>query len=107
MLLSKCARVREEPDLSKTIYVGNLAVATTEQALRELFQPFGLVKSMHVAMDIDTGRARGFATVVMDDDAAAGKAIRELDGREVDGQALRVGERHNRQDGSGGRGYGR
>ena len=98
---------REDLPLSKTIYVGNLAVLVTEGDLRSLFQPHGGVHSVYLATDIDTGRARGYAMVEMIDDGGASTAIRALDGTELGGQALRVSARHDRQDGSGGRGYGR
>ena len=84
----------------KKIYVGNLAWATTEANLRDLFGAFGTVHSAAVVTDRETGRSRGFGFIEMDP-ADADKAIAELDGRDQDGRALRVNEAQPRERGSG------
>jgi len=38
---------------------------TTEAELNDLFKPFGQVTRVHLVMDRETGRARGFAFVEM------------------------------------------
>jgi len=89
----------------KIIYVGNLPWSTDEAALRDIFSPLGEVLSAAVISDRETGRSRGFGFIEMND-ADADKAIAELNGREVDGRALRVNEareRPNRFGGGGGR----
>ena len=45
--------------MSKRIYVGNLPFSATEDEVRELFEPFGAVESVHLVTDRDTGRPRG------------------------------------------------
>jgi len=82
----------------KKIYVGNLSWNTTEDSLREHFAAVGTVHSVSVITDRDTGRSRGFAFVEMDDEGAA-RAIKELDGGELDSRALRVNEAQERQRG--------
>lgn len=57
------------------IDVGNLPLSITEHALRALFVPSGVVERVHVVMDRETGRARGFGFVEMIDDGAARAAI--------------------------------
>ena len=89
----------------KKIYVGNLSFDSTEASLRAAFAQFGTVHSAAVVNDRETGRSRGFGFVEMDDDAAA-KAIRGLDGRELDGRALRVNEAQDKPRGGGGGGGG-
>jgi RNA recognition motif-containing protein len=76
----------------KNLFVGNMSFQTTESDLTELFKPFGQVSRVHVAMDRETGRARGFAFVEMPDDAEAAKAIAALDGKDVGGRNLKVSE---------------
>ena len=76
----------------KNVFVGNMNFQTTEAELRALFEPFGQVTRVHIAMDRETGRARGFAFVEMPNDAEATKAMSELDGKEVGGRALKVNE---------------
>jgi cold-inducible RNA-binding protein len=76
----------------KKLFVGNLNFQTTETDLRALFEPFGQITRVHIAMDRETGRPRGFAFVEVADDAAATKAMAALNGKEVGGRALRVNE---------------
>ncbi|HEU5284643.1 MAG TPA: RNA-binding protein, partial [Burkholderiales bacterium] len=44
----------------------------------------------------ETGRSRGFAFVEMATDDAAQQALRELDGADLDGRALRINEARER-----------
>src|SRR6267378_1215242 len=53
----------------KSLFVGNMSFQTSESELRELFAPFGQVTRVHMAMDRETGRARGFAFIEMPNDA--------------------------------------
>ncbi len=76
----------------KSLFVGNMNFQTTESDLRELFAPFGQVTRIHMAMDRETGRARGFAFVEMPNDAEATQAMTALDGKEVGGRNLKVNE---------------
>ena len=102
----------------KNLFVGNLSFQTTESELRGLFEPFGQVGRVHLAMDRETGRARGFGFVEMNNDDDAKKAIAALDGKELAGRKIKVNEarpkertgssQHNNRGGSGGnRGGGR
>jgi len=76
----------------KSLFVGNMSFQTTEGELRTLFEPFGQVTRVHMAMDRETGRARGFAFVEMPNDEEAAKAIAGLDGKEAGGRNLKVNE---------------
>jgi RNA recognition motif-containing protein len=75
----------------KKIYVGNLSWDATDASLRDAFSAFGDVESASVVTDRETGRSRGFGFVEMDG-PDADKAIRELDGRDFAGRAMRVSE---------------
>lgn len=86
----------------KNVFVGNMNFQTTESELRALFEPFGQVTRVHIAMDRETGRARGFAFVEMPNDAEATKAMQGLDGKEVGGRALKVNEARPKAAGGGG-----
>ena len=89
----------------KNLFVGNMSFQTSESELRALFEPFGQVTRVHIAMDRETGRARGFAFVEMNNDDEAAKAIASLDGKEVGGRNLKVNEARPKGEG-GGRGPG-
>lgn len=88
----------------KNIYVGNMNFQTSEADLRALFEPFGPVTRVHIAMDRETGRPRGFAFVEMANDEDAAKAIAGLDGKEVAGRNIKVNEARPKTGGGGGRG---
>jgi cold-inducible RNA-binding protein len=88
----------------KSLFVGNMSFQTTESDLRELFAPFGQVTRVHMAMDRETGRARGFAFVEMPNDEEAAKAMAGLDGKELGGRNLKVNEARPKGEGGGPRG---
>jgi RNA recognition motif-containing protein len=72
------------------IYVSNLSFNVHDEDLKSYFADYGEVASAKVINDKETGRSRGFGFVEMPDDAAAQKAIAELDGATVDGRAIKV-----------------
>ena len=88
----------------KNVFVGNMNFQTTESDLRALFEAFGQVTRVHIAMDRETGRARGFAFVEMPNDEEAAKAMSGLDGKEVGGRALKVNEARPKGASGGGGG---
>jgi cold-inducible RNA-binding protein len=88
----------------KSLFVGNMSFQTTEGELRELFTPFGQVTRVHMAMDRETGRARGFAFVEMPNDEEAAKAMAGLDGKELGGRNLKVNEARPKGEGGPPRG---
>jgi cold-inducible RNA-binding protein len=98
--------------MAKKLYVGNLSYSTTEANLSEFFAQAGEVASVNLITDRVTGRSRGFAFVEMAEESAAQQAIAELNGKELDGRALKVAEARPRRDrrdswGGGGGGGGR
>ena len=78
--------------MAKKIFVGNLSFQTTETDLSNMFGEIGQVESVQIITDRDTGRSKGFGFVQMADDAAAEKAIAQLNGKEVGGRNLTVNE---------------
>lgn len=93
------------------LYVGNLSFNTTNQDLNNLFGAVGTVESSNIIEDRETGRSRGFGFVEMSSQAEGEAAISELNGKEVDGRALKVNEAKPQGDrggsrGGGGGGYG-
>lgn len=90
-----------------TLYVGNLSPDATASDLRAMFSPFGEIGSLRVARD-RAGRARGFALVELDDEAAT-TAMDALKGAELKGRAMdvvveRASSGVKRYGGRGGRG---
>lgn len=60
------------------IYIANLDSAIDNESLKQLFAPYGQVRSAEVVKDVFIGVSRGFGYVEMDDDAAP-TAIERLD----------------------------
>jgi len=92
--------------MAKKLYVGNLSYDTTESGLRELFGELGEVASVNLITDRMSGRSKGFAFVEMAEYDAAQAAITQLNGKQVDGRALKVAEARPKQDNRGGGGFG-
>jgi RNA recognition motif-containing protein len=88
----------------KKLFVGGLNWKTTDDGLREAFEEFGEVSEAKVIMDRETGRSRGFGFVTFSDDAAAAKAIADMNGKELEGRAIQVNEAQERSPRGGGGG---
>jgi nucleolin len=73
------------------LYVGNLSFYTVVQTLYDIFGEFGEVVDCYLPEDTETGGSRGFGFVTMAPEDAA-RAIKEIDGCEVDGRVIRVNE---------------
>ena len=82
--------------MSKSIYVGNLPWDATEVQIQDLFAEYGKVISVNLVSDRETGRARGFGFVEMED-ADAPAAIEALDNYSLGGRTLRVNEAKPRE----------
>jgi RNA recognition motif-containing protein len=97
--------------MGKKLFVGNLAFSTTGADLESLFATAGTVESATVVNDRESGRSRGFGFVEMSSPSEAGKAITELNGRNVAGRTINVSEAREREPHSGrsrsGGGFGR
>ncbi len=78
------------------IYVGNMSYRTTQESLETLFSQFGAVESVKLINDRETGRAKGFAFVTMNEGAK--EAIEALDGKEFEGRTLRINEAKPREE---------
>jgi len=92
--------------MNTKLYVGNLAFSMTEQELQTLFSAHGPVNEVHVPMDRESGRPRGFAFVTMSTPEAAQAAILALNGKEIASRALTVNEARPREERGGGGGGG-
>ena len=94
--------------MGRKLYVGNLPYSASEQTLHDTFSQCGVVDSVNLITDRDTGRSKGFGFVEMSTDQEAQAAIDKFNGTELDGRAMTVNHakprapRDNR--GGGGRG---
>jgi RNA recognition motif-containing protein len=93
--------------MSTRLYVGNLSYESTAESVRAAFEQFGHVTDVHIAMDRDSGRPRGFGFVTMGTPEEAQRAIETMNGAMLDGRPLRVNEAEARRSPPGGGGGGR
>jgi RNA recognition motif-containing protein len=83
---------KQQSEMAKKLFIGNLAYAVTEDELRELFAQAGACESVSIVIDRDTGQSRGFGFVTMANNDDAERAKKQLDGTEVHGRRLRIDE---------------
>ena len=82
--------------MSKTLYVGNLPWAVTDDQLQNVFSPYVEVVTARVITDRETGRSRGFGFVeVATDDVDP--IIHSLNGTSLGGREISVNEAKDRQ----------
>jgi RNA recognition motif-containing protein len=74
------------------LYVGNLSKQITDAQLNDLAVPYGTLVSANVATERSSGASKGFGFVEFTNADEARAAITGLDGRDVNGQALKVNE---------------
>lgn len=79
------------------LYVGNLSKQITDAQLNDLATPFGAVTSANVATERTSGESKGFGFLEFGSDDEARAAITGLDGRDVNGQSLKVNEARPRK----------
>ena len=72
------------------ILVRNLARSTTETALQTLFGNCGKVQSCQLVFDKKTGESKGFGFIEMPKQGEAKAAIKNLNGKSLDGNKIRV-----------------
>lgn len=74
--------------MSPGIYVNHLPLDTTPEEIRDLFCPYGMVETVKLITDRQTGRLCGFGFVEMT--SGANEAIAALNDRELRGSRLNV-----------------
>jgi RNA recognition motif-containing protein len=74
------------------IFVANIGLTMTEDALRQLFAPYGEVERAQIITDRDTGRSRGYGFVEMANATQAQAAMAGLQGTTVGDRTLTVEE---------------
>lgn len=72
------------------LLVRNLARTTSEQAIHDLFSPYGVITECTLVLDQVTGKSKGFGFVEMPDENEAMTALHCLNLTEVDNKTIRV-----------------
>ena len=82
--------------------VSNLSPDTSEDDLRNLFQPFGRVEKVYIAKDHASGESRGFAFIKFLYHSSAEEARKNLNGYPLHHMIMRVDWSEPREAGPGG-----
>ncbi|XP_045472045.1 RNA-binding protein 39 isoform X2 [Harmonia axyridis] len=80
------------------LYVGSLHFNITEDMLRSIFEPFGKIENIQLIMDPETGRSKGYGFVTYHNCDDAKKALEQLNGYELAGRPMKVGNVTERMD---------
>jgi RNA recognition motif-containing protein len=74
------------------IYIGNISYQTTEDEIKTLFGEHGIVDDVHLIIDRDSGRSKGFGFIEMPSAEDGKKAIEAFDGSDFGGRQIKVNE---------------
>ena len=74
------------------IYVGNLDFKVNENDLKVIFEEYGTVSSTKIISDKYSGRSKGFGFIEMENQDEANKAIKELNGSQLENRDMVVNE---------------
>lgn len=74
------------------IYVGNLDPRVKIEHVRELFSPFAVIEDAVLATDAKTGKAKGFAIVMVRDAEIGRAAVKATQGKRLMGKTLTINE---------------
>ena len=88
------------------IYVGNIARETSEEELRQAFEPFGQITAINIIKDKFSGESRGFAFIEMPNSEQGKAAIDGMNGKELKGRIVNVNEARPRTERTDNRGGG-
>ncbi|KAJ2953561.1 hypothetical protein O0L34_g1161 [Tuta absoluta] len=82
------------------LYVGSLHFNITEDMLRGIFEPFGKIDHIQLMTDPETGKSKGYGFLTFHHAADAKKAMEQLNGFELAGRPMKVGNVTERTDGA-------
>uniref|UniRef100_A0A8C5PIZ9 RRM domain-containing protein n=1 Tax=Leptobrachium leishanense TaxID=445787 RepID=A0A8C5PIZ9_9ANUR len=74
----------------RSVLVGNIPYEATEEQPKDIFSEVGPVVSFRLVYDRETGKPKGYGFCEYQDQETALSAMRNLNGREFSGRALRV-----------------
>lgn len=78
--------------MGNKIFIGGLSYNTTESSLALALQEFGIVISIRIVTDMDTGRSRGFGFATFSTSVEAQRAIDGLNNTLFEGRRIGVKE---------------
>ena len=85
-------RVKAQATMGTKLFVGRLSYDTSEDELTKAFSAHGKLKEVHIAMDRESGRSKGFAFVTFSDRNEGLSAAKKMNGAEIGGRKIVVEE---------------
>lgn len=79
-----------EADRPGKLFIGGLNTETNEKALEAVFGKYGRIVEILLMKDRETNKSRGFAFVTFESPADAKDAARDMNGKSLDGKAIKV-----------------
>ncbi len=95
----KKARGKAQQEFGVKLFIGGVSYDATEDELRDAFSVHGKLRDVHMAIDKETKKPRGFAFITFADKKEAKAAIKAMNKSEFKGRRISVEE-----SSSGGRG---
>ncbi|KAG3285801.1 RNA binding motif protein, X-linked like 2 [Ictidomys tridecemlineatus] len=92
-----------EADRPGKLFIGGLNPETDEKALEAAFGKYGRIIEVLLMKDRETTKSRGFAFVTFESPADAKAAARDMNGKSLDGKAIKVAQATKPDRYSGGR----
>lgn len=80
------------------IFVSNISFKVREQALSDLFSPYGDVVSVRIIKDKETRRSKGYGFVEMANNEAGNAAINALNGTDHYERSIVVAEARGKKE---------
>ncbi len=87
--------------MSRSLLIGNLSLETEEGSIISLFSKAGSVQHVEIVIDPGTGRKKGFAFVEMSSEAEAQRAMKQLEGFEINGRSISINKTESLQEKAG------
>ncbi|CAI9097671.1 OLC1v1034141C1 [Oldenlandia corymbosa var. corymbosa] len=84
--------------IATKLFVGGLSFYTTDKVLSEAFSQYGQVVNAEIPKDRVTGRSKGFGFVTYASEDEAENAIKELDGKPLNGRVIFIDYAKPRKD---------
>ncbi|PWN50896.1 splicing factor, CC1-like protein [Violaceomyces palustris] len=79
------------PNTDARLYVGSLHFSLTDENVKAVFEPFGEIEYVDLHREPGTGKSKGYAFVQFKEPEDAKKALEQMNGFELAGRAIRVG----------------
>lgn len=90
------------PNTEARLYVGSLHFSLTDESVKAVFEPFGEIEYVDLHREPGTGKSKGFCFIQFKHAEGAKKALEQMNGFELLGRAIRVGNVNAKGSGSAG-----